>query len=100
MTPTRSVHALVTGATGGIGRAICFAPIAQAPRDGLPIRVSAAASRQGERLELMLTDLGSACAQGIGVAGTTKKLMPYSTARLDCDPGFMRRGRARPMENY
>ncbi len=47
MEPTSSVHAMVTGATGGIGRGICFALIEQARRDGASIFISAAASRPG-----------------------------------------------------
>ena len=53
--PTR-VHALVTGATGGIGRGICLALIEQARRDGQAIHVSAAASQPGDRLERLLDD--------------------------------------------
>lgn len=63
------VHALVTGATGGIGRGICFALIAQAHRDGLAIHISAAASQPGARLEALVHDLCAAGASAHGVAG-------------------------------
>ncbi|WP_137895797.1 SDR family NAD(P)-dependent oxidoreductase [Ramlibacter sp. 2FC] len=66
-TPPR--HALVTGATGGIGRAICFALIDQARRDGAPIHLSAAASQPGERLQALLAELRAAGATAGGVSG-------------------------------
>lgn len=66
--PSR-VHALVTGATGGIGRGICFALVEQARRDGLSVHISAAASRPGERLEGLLHALRSAGASATGISG-------------------------------
>ncbi|MFC5522138.1 SDR family NAD(P)-dependent oxidoreductase [Polaromonas jejuensis] len=63
------VHALVTGATGGIGRGICFALIAQARKEGARIHISAAASQPGERLDQLLEALRAAGAQASGVAG-------------------------------
>ncbi len=50
-------HVLVTGAAGGIGRAVCQALVASARRDGVAIHISAAASRPGERLERLLAEL-------------------------------------------
>jgi glucose 1-dehydrogenase len=62
-------HALITGATGGIGRAICFALIEQARRDDTPIHISAAASRPGERLDRLVEALRAAGAAASGVTG-------------------------------
>ncbi|WP_432257315.1 SDR family NAD(P)-dependent oxidoreductase [Cupriavidus sp. TMH.W2] len=62
-------HALVTGATGGIGRAICFALIGQARRDGAPIYVTAAASQPGDRLNRLVEALRAAGARAGGAAG-------------------------------
>lgn len=59
----------MTGATGGIGRAICFALIAQARQDGVPIHLSAAASQPGERLDALLAELRAAGATATGVTG-------------------------------
>ena len=64
-----SVHALVTGATGGIGRGICFALVAQARKDGAPIHISAAASQPGAKLDQLLDELRAAGASAHGVAG-------------------------------
>lgn len=47
-------HALVTGAPGGIGRAICLALLEQARRDGVALHISAAGSRPGEKLDQLL----------------------------------------------
>jgi len=67
--PPFPIHALVTGATGGIGRGICFALIEQAGREGVPIRISAAASGPGEKLERLLEELRAAGALAGGVTG-------------------------------
>lgn len=69
MTTPTTLHALVTGATGGIGRAICLALTAQALRDGQSLHISAAASRPGEKLDQLLDELRTAGAQASGVAG-------------------------------
>ena len=61
-------HALITGATGGIGRGICLALIEQARQDGTPIRISAAASQPGERLDRLVDELRAAGAIAAGVA--------------------------------
>lgn len=63
------VHALVTGATGGIGRAIALALVHDARRDGLPVRIAAAASRAGEALDALLAELREAGAQAEGLVG-------------------------------
>jgi len=63
------IHALVTGATGGIGRGICFALIEQAAKDGARIHISAAASQPGERLDGLVAELRAAGAMATGVAG-------------------------------
>lgn len=69
MTSHSPVHALVTGATGGIGRGICFALIAQARKDGAAIRISAAASQAGDKLDSLLAELRAAGATASGVTG-------------------------------
>lgn len=74
------LHALVTGATGGIGRGICLALAAQARRDGLPLHISAAASSPGDRLEALLAELRAAGAQAAGVAGDLTQ--PEDCARI------------------
>lgn len=60
---------LVTGATGGIGRGICFALIEQARKDGTSLLISAAASQPGERLDRLVDELRAAGAMAYGVAG-------------------------------
>lgn len=64
-----SIHVLVTGASGGIGRAICFALIELARKDGASICLSAAASQPGARLEQLVDELRAAGAQAWGVTG-------------------------------
>jgi glucose 1-dehydrogenase len=63
-TPTQ--HALVTGATGGIGGGICFALIEQARKDGVRLHISAAASQHGDKLEALVHELR---AKGVGASG-------------------------------
>lgn len=74
------LHALVTGATGGIGRGICLALAAQARRDGRSLHISAAASCQGDKLEALLAQLRAAGAQAGGVAGDLTQ--PDDCARI------------------
>lgn len=69
MTSPAPVHALVTGATGGIGRGICFALIAQARKDGAALCISAAASQAGDKLDRLLDELRAAGASASGVTG-------------------------------
>ncbi|MFT3720448.1 SDR family NAD(P)-dependent oxidoreductase [Pseudorhodoferax sp.] len=73
-------HALVTGATGGIGRAICLALAAQARREGCVLHISAASTRTGARLDRLLDELRAAGAQASGVAGDITQ--PGDCARL------------------
>lgn len=63
-----TVATLVTGATGGIGRAVAFALVAQARRDGTPIRLAAAASRPGPALDALVLELQAAGAEATGLA--------------------------------
>lgn len=69
MNTSPPIHALVTGATGGIGRGICLALIDQARKDGARIHISAAASQPGERLDKLVDELRAAGATAKGVAG-------------------------------
>lgn len=64
-----TVHTLVTGATGGIGRGICLALVEQARKDGAAIRISAAASQAGDKLDRLLDELRAAGASASGVTG-------------------------------
>lgn len=63
------IHALVTGAAGGIGRGICFALIEQARKDGATIHIAAAASQPGEKLDRLLEELRAAGATATGITG-------------------------------
>lgn len=63
------LHALVTGAAGGIGRGICFALIEQARKDGVSLHISAAAPQSGERLDRLVDELRAAGATASGVTG-------------------------------
>ncbi|CAM3687329.1 SDR family NAD(P)-dependent oxidoreductase [Polaromonas hydrogenivorans] len=69
MTSPSPLHALVTGATGGIGRGICLALIEQARKDGTAIHIAAAASQSGDRLDRLLDELRAAGATASGVTG-------------------------------
>ena len=62
----RSTQHLVTGATGGIGRAIGLALAPQAQRDGIEIRLAAAASREARRLQEVVERVAAAGAQAVG----------------------------------
>jgi len=63
------LHALVTGAAGGIGRGICFALIEKAQREGDTLHISAAASAPGEKLDALVAKLRAAGITAHGVAG-------------------------------
>lgn len=76
-TPPSPVRALVTGATGGIGRACCIALVEHARRAGAPIHLAAAASRPGAKLDALVAELNDAGATATGVAGDL-------TAAADC----------------
>jgi 3-oxoacyl-[acyl-carrier protein] reductase len=69
MAATNILRALVTGATGGIGRETCFALLASARARGLRLTIAAAASRPGPRLDGLVADLASQGAQAYGVDG-------------------------------
>jgi glucose 1-dehydrogenase len=62
------VRALVTGATGGIGRATCFALVASARARGLALHLAAAASRSGPALDALVADLRAQDAEATGIA--------------------------------
>ncbi len=63
-----SLRVLVTGATGGIGRATCFALLAAARGRGLDFAIAAAASKRGPALDALVDELRAAGAQATGLA--------------------------------
>lgn len=75
--------ALVTGATGGIGRAIALALAARARTQGRPLRLAVAASRAGEALDALVAELQAAGAQAIGL--TADLTDPAACQRLVAD---------------
>ena len=62
-------HVLVTGATGGIGLGICHALAESARRDGRTLRLTAASSGPGDRLNSLVNDLQQAGVEAHGVFG-------------------------------
>lgn len=67
---TATFNALVTGATGGIGRAIAFELLALAQREGRPLHLAVTASRPGAALETLVAELQAAGAARVaGLAG-------------------------------
>ncbi len=69
MNESRVVRALVTGATGGIGRATCFALLESARARGLRLSVAAAASAPGPTLDSLVAELASHGAEAHAVHG-------------------------------
>lgn len=63
-----SLRALVTGATGGIGRATCFALLEAARAQGLGLTLAAAASRSGPALESLVAELNAVGGHVTGLA--------------------------------
>lgn len=66
---TGILRALVTGATGGIGRATCFALLESARGRGLRLSVAAAGSRPGPALDSLVAELASRGAEAHAVHG-------------------------------
>jgi 3-oxoacyl-[acyl-carrier protein] reductase len=65
----RVFHALVTGATGGIGRGTCDALAAMARAQGRQPRLSVAGSRAGPKLDALVRELGDAGIEALPLAG-------------------------------
>jgi glucose 1-dehydrogenase len=63
------LRALVTGATGGIGRATCLALLAWARSGGLRLSIAVAASKRGAALDALCADLAARGAQAHAVHG-------------------------------
>lgn len=85
-TSTSSMRVLVTGATGGIGRAICQALLKQAQAAGKDLIVAVAASRPGTELTQLTTELNAAGAHAtglhadLGVPASCEKLVAEARA--------------------
>lgn len=62
-------RALVTGATGGIGRATCLALLAAAEARGVGLAIAVAASRPGPALDELVAELRARGARALGVHG-------------------------------
>lgn len=58
-TDPSSIHALVTGATGGIGRAVCVEFATQARDRSVALHLTVSSSRQAPKLDALLADLVS-----------------------------------------
>jgi 3-oxoacyl-[acyl-carrier protein] reductase len=69
MAATNALRALVTGATGGIGRTTCFALLESARARGLGLSIAVAASKPGLKLDGLVAELASQGAQAYGVDG-------------------------------
>lgn len=69
MSSIQTFHALVTGATGGIGRGICMSLIEQARKGGIRLSLTVASSQYGDKLERLLDELRTEGVQAQGVAG-------------------------------
>ena len=69
MDTTTPWRALVTGATGGIGRATCFALLAAAEARGVALAISVAASRPGQPLDDLVAELTARGARARGLHG-------------------------------
>jgi 3-oxoacyl-[acyl-carrier protein] reductase len=80
LSKSSSLRALVTGATGGIGRATCFALNDAARVRGLPLVIAAAASKAGTALDTLVAELRDAGAQAKGFAADLTD--PQSCERL------------------
>jgi 3-oxoacyl-[acyl-carrier protein] reductase len=65
----RDFHALVTGATGGIGRGVCDAIADRARTQGHSLRLSVAASRAGAKLDTLAAELRAAAIETVPLAG-------------------------------
>ncbi len=61
------LRVLVTGATGGIGRATCFALLDSARARGLRLSIAAAASKPGPALDALVAELGAQGADAFGL---------------------------------
>jgi glucose 1-dehydrogenase len=66
MNKVRSMRVLVTGATGGIGRAICLDLLNHAKACGAEIAIAAAASKPGPALDALVAELHDAGARAAG----------------------------------
>ncbi len=70
MTPVDAapvLRALVTGATGGIGRATCFALLDAARQRGRRLSIAAAASKPGPALDALVAELAGEGADAFGI---------------------------------
>lgn len=85
-TSPTAMRVLVTGATGGIGRAICHALLKQAQAADRELVLAVAASRPSAELEQLTLDLNGAGARAIGlhadlgVSASCEKLMADALA--------------------
>ncbi len=61
------LRSLVTGATGGIGRATCFALLESARERGVRLSIAAAASKPGPALDRLVSDLAERGANAFGL---------------------------------
>lgn len=68
MTANAAFRVLVTGATGGIGRATCFAFRDAAGTRGATLSLAVAASRPGAPLDALVAELRAGGAQVVGLA--------------------------------
>jgi len=68
MSTSTPMRALVTGATGGIGRATCLALLDCARSRGVFLKIAVAASKPGSALDALVAELQAGGAQASGLA--------------------------------
>lgn len=89
MCNSASLRVLVTGASGGIGRATCMALLESAQSRDLQLKIAVAASKPGPTLQLLVEELQTAGAQATGLiadladAGACERLAQQAISACD-----------------
>ncbi len=80
---TSVFHALVTGATGGIGRGICLSLIDRARHSGERLCLSVTSSKDGDKLNALVAELQATGTEVHGLAGDVTQAKPCHQLVVD-----------------